>query len=181
MTSAWACKTKAESRLAGTAAKLRKAYEAWQELLGEGLSDECRPIQISGTDTSWCGNCPAAHLMLVPVSDRYSSATLFAMSAHRSAPYAHTLRGLPGTEWEPLNVHLQEVADLAEQYAAAWGSAGWGSVLGQCHDLGKASAAFQAKLRAANPQEAEDAGEQDQAASQRVDHSTFGARYKACF
>ena len=115
--------------------------------------------------------------MLVPVTDRYSSATLFAMSVHCSAPYAHTLRGLPETEWEPLNVHLQEVADLAERYAAALGSAGWGSVLGQCHDLGKASAAFQAKLHAANLQEAEDAGEQDQAASQRIDHSTFGARY----
>lgn len=121
-------------------------------------------------------------LTLSPVQRYYFpayvvSARLFVMSGHSRAPYAHTLRGFPETEWEPLDIHLREVADLAEQYAAALGSAEWGSVLGQCHDLGKASAAFQAKLRAANPQDADDASEQDQAATHRVDHSTFGARY----
>lgn len=66
---------------------------------------------------------------------------------------------------------------LAECYTAAFTTDGWGNALGRCHDLGKASAEFQAKLHAANAQESENAGERDQAASQRVNHSTFGARY----
>ncbi len=92
-------------------------------------------------------------------------------------PYAHTLSNRNETEWEPLSIHLTAVAKLAECYTAAFTTDGWGRALGLCHDLGKASADFQAKLHAANPQESEDAGEKDQAASRRVDHSTFGARY----
>ena len=91
--------------------------------------------------------------------------------------YAQTRADCDETEWELLSVHLTSVAEMAECYTSAFTAVGWGSVLGQCHDLGKASAEFQAKLHAANPREVDDAGEKDQAVSQRVDHSTFGARY----
>jgi CRISPR-associated endonuclease/helicase Cas3 len=93
--------------------------------------------------------------------------------------YAHTLDGRDETDWERLSAHLDAVALDAGQYAGAFGAAEWGGVLGQCHDLGKASAEFQAKLHAANPKDSEDAGVEEQAtaANHRVDHSTFGARY----
>lgn len=95
--------------------------------------------------------------------------------------YAHTLADHDESHWETLTDHLDDVAHHAEQYASPFGAAAWGNVLGRCHDLGKGSAKFQAKLHAANPKDAEDAGieEQASAANQRVDHSTFGARYVA--
>ena len=100
------------------------------------------------------------------------------MSMPATVKYAHTLPDCDESEWELLDVHLSEVAEAAEHHASAFASAGWGNVLGLCHDLGKASAEFQAKLHSAQPREAEDAGVEDSpAASKRVDHSTFGARY----
>lgn len=93
--------------------------------------------------------------------------------------YAHTLTGRGETEWELLDAHLGAVASVAERHASAFDAADWGGVLGRCHDLGKASAEFQAKLHAANPREAEDAGVEESAVVQRVDHSTYGARYVA--
>jgi CRISPR-associated endonuclease Cas3-HD len=47
---------------------------------------------------------------------------------------------------EPLDVHLQAVAELAEKFAGKFGAAEWGRVLGLWHDLGKYSAAFGAHL-----------------------------------
>lgn len=99
------------------------------------------------------------------------------MSVPIEFPYAHTLANCDETEWEPLHVHLTSVAEMTESYASVFTAAGWGSVLGQCHDLGKASAEFQAKLHTANAREAQDAGVEDTSAAHRVDHSTFGARY----
>jgi CRISPR-associated endonuclease/helicase Cas3 len=60
--------------------------------------------------------------------------------------YAHTNDG-PEDSWEPLEVHLRQVARLAAQFASAFGAAEWGRRAGLWHDLGKYSAAFQRKLR----------------------------------
>ncbi len=91
--------------------------------------------------------------------------------------YAHSLANRDETEWEPLDIHLTSVAEMAEHFTSIFTAAGWGIALGQCHDLGKASAEFQAKLRAANQRVAQDAGVEGFSIAQRVDHSTFGARY----
>lgn len=93
--------------------------------------------------------------------------------------YARTLADRDQADWELLETHLHAVARVAERYASAFDAAAWGNVLGHSHDLGKASAEFQAKLHAANPREAQDAGVEESAAVQRVDHSTYGARYVA--
>jgi CRISPR-associated endonuclease/helicase Cas3 len=57
--------------------------------------------------------------------------------------FAHTLPGSPQSEWEPLQAHLLAVAALAGEFADAFGSRGWGQLLGLWHDLGKFSVAFQ--------------------------------------
>ncbi len=86
--------------------------------------------------------------------------------------FAHSLAGRPPEDWEPLEVHLQAVADLAGEFADRFGATEWGRVLGLWHDLGKYSAAFQAYLRAAN---GIDAHLEQQPG--RVDHSTAGAKH----
>jgi CRISPR-associated endonuclease/helicase Cas3 len=91
--------------------------------------------------------------------------------------YAHTLPNNPHEQWEPLPKHLEEVAALCSSYAAAFHASDWGWIAGRCHDLGKASAEFQAYLHSSNP-DAKDAGEES-SSGKRVDHSTFGARYVA--
>jgi CRISPR-associated endonuclease/helicase Cas3 len=47
--------------------------------------------------------------------------------------YAHSLPGRPIEEWEPLEVHLQAVADLAARFADKFGAAEWGRVAGLWH------------------------------------------------
>ncbi len=88
--------------------------------------------------------------------------------------YAHTH---PDGEsaWEPLEVHLQEVAALAGQYAAAFGAGEWGRLAGQWHDLGKFSQAFQDYLRSAGGA-ADPHGEDSGGSAGRVDHSSAGAQ-----
>ena len=85
--------------------------------------------------------------------------------------YAHSLAERPETEWEPLARHLEAVSLSAASFAQEFGAASWGEVLGGCHDLGKASAAFQDYIR--HSKSAEDSGVERPG---RVDHSTFGAR-----
>lgn len=89
--------------------------------------------------------------------------------------YAHTLANEPPERWEPLEQHLENVAQLAGEFASAFGARPWGVALGRWHDLGKYSSAFQDYLRRSANQ---DAGEEDQVPG-RVDHSTFGAQYAA--
>ena len=89
--------------------------------------------------------------------------------------YAQTLPNTPPQRWEPLTKHLEEVAAACSSYAATFHASNWGWIVGRCHDLGKASAEFQAYLRSSNP-DAIDAGE-ELTSGERVDHSTFGARY----
>ena len=40
--------------------------------------------------------------------------------------FAHSLPGRPVEEWEPLEAHLQAVADLAGTFADKFGAAEWG-------------------------------------------------------
>jgi CRISPR-associated endonuclease/helicase Cas3 len=93
--------------------------------------------------------------------------------------YAHTLAGEPQEKWEPLQEHLDEVERLASCFSNFFGALEWGAILGRCHDLGKGSAAFQDYLIASSPIEAEQAGVENAAPRQKVNHSSFGARYVA--
>jgi CRISPR-associated endonuclease/helicase Cas3 len=74
--------------------------------------------------------------------------------------YAHT-NGESHDKWQLLASHLTNVADLAGEFAGAFNARANGRLLGLLHDLGKYSCAFQERL---------------QGSSQRVDHSTAGAK-----
>lgn len=88
--------------------------------------------------------------------------------------YAHTLPDRPPTDWEPLEVHLREVEELAGEFASPFNAAQWGEVLGRWHDLGKYALCFQQKLHDANGTEAHIEGERG-----RVNHSAAGAQHAA--
>lgn len=75
--------------------------------------------------------------------------------------YAHSSDSSDKTDWQPLAVHLEEVARLAEEFAAVFSAGDWGRFAGLLHDAGKATEAFQRRL---------------EGSPQRVDHSTFGAQ-----
>ena len=77
--------------------------------------------------------------------------------------YAHSRPGQAEATWESLRAHAAAVAGLAAGNAAAFGWERAGALLGQLHDIGKASAAFQAYVRAS-------------ATRSGPDHSTAGAR-----
>lgn len=66
--------------------------------------------------------------------------------------------------FQSLADHLQGTAGLAAAFAAAFGAEAWGRILGLYHDVGKASAACQRRIRENGP---------------RVDHSTAGAQQMA--
>jgi CRISPR-associated endonuclease/helicase Cas3 len=87
-----------------------------------------------------------------------------------SLPPPHAIK-----DWETLEKHLADVADLAGEFCDAFGAKEWGIALGRWHDLGKYSERFQQYLLAtADPDAAE-----DEQLPGRVDHSTFGARHAA--
>jgi CRISPR-associated endonuclease/helicase Cas3 len=73
--------------------------------------------------------------------------------------YAHTTND--GRPWEPVIMHLTRVAELAEAFTGAWGSAWEGRAAGMLHDLGKYGELFQDVLKGR---------------AHKVDHSTPGAR-----
>ena len=75
--------------------------------------------------------------------------------------YAHTLPDAATDEWEPLSDHLAAVADCTARLAAAFGAEELGHAAGALHDVGKASARFQAYLHGKGAS---------------VDHSTAGAQ-----
>lgn len=79
--------------------------------------------------------------------------------------FAHSLQGRPREEWEPLSVHLNEVAERARGFASAFGWDAAADVIGRLHDIGKASLAYQAYI--ASPPVNGVKG---------PDHSTAGAR-----
>ncbi|GHV26028.1 CRISPR-associated helicase/endonuclease Cas3 [Clostridia bacterium] len=66
--------------------------------------------------------------------------------------YAHTKMDeltrttLPECQWQTLDDHLQNVADMAKQFAGAFDAASLAEAAGLLHDVGKATDAFQARL-----------------------------------
>jgi CRISPR-associated endonuclease/helicase Cas3 len=68
------------------------------------------------------------------------------MTSDRIA-FAHSRENEPESSWEPLDVHLREVATLAARFAAAFDSAEWGRLAGLWHDLGKYRPEFQDRIR----------------------------------
>jgi CRISPR-associated endonuclease/helicase Cas3 len=75
--------------------------------------------------------------------------------------YAHSTDSTDKADWQLLEVHLRNVAGLAEGFAAVFGAGDWGRGAGLLHDAGKATRAFQSRL---------------EGSPERVDHKTFGAR-----
>ena len=75
--------------------------------------------------------------------------------------YAHSTESKDKSDWQTLSEHLHNVATLAEKFAAAFKAEQWGYCVGSLHDIGKACAAFAARL---------------EGKSIRVDHATFGAK-----
>lgn len=74
--------------------------------------------------------------------------------------FAHSIPNRAEEQWEPLSGHLNEVSRLAGRYGEAFGAGALCATAGLFHDLGKYSAAFQARLRGS---------------TMMVDHSTAGA------
>ncbi len=60
--------------------------------------------------------------------------------------YAHSKDGEPPSTWQPLGDHLENVANLAANFAAPFGGEEWARLAGLWHDLGKYHPDFQRKL-----------------------------------
>ncbi|MBN2266865.1 MAG: CRISPR-associated helicase Cas3' [Candidatus Babeliaceae bacterium] len=98
--------------------------------------------------------------------------------------FAHSKEGKPPSEWQPLDHHLKNVAELAKNYGEKVGMGNYGELLGLLHDFGKYSAEFQKYLSNAtkrndmdfNPDEDEDF-EDITGKKGKIDHSTAGAQY----
>lgn len=50
--------------------------------------------------------------------------------------YAHSLEGQPKEQWQPLDEHLRNVAELAAEFAKPFGGEDWAWIAGLWHDLG---------------------------------------------
>ena len=86
--------------------------------------------------------------------------------------YAHTAEDengnrLPEREWQPLAVHLRNVADLAEKFATPLGMVAEARIAGLLHDLGKYRVEFQSYLRG------------ERSSSVETQHAIFGAAWAA--
>lgn len=87
--------------------------------------------------------------------------------------YAHSLKDRPPSEWQKLEDHLRQVAELAAEFAGPFQSADWAWNAGWLHDLGKATNAFQAYLLQQN--DLDDSGyDADGSVS---NHASAGAAY----
>lgn len=85
--------------------------------------------------------------------------------------YAHSLEGKPSSEWQLLEEHLTNVAEMAKFFAESFGAEDWGYLAGLWHDLGKYSDEFQQKLYI----QSESNFHIEK--SKNVDHSTAGAQH----
>ncbi|MBU4128030.1 MAG: CRISPR-associated helicase Cas3', partial [Proteobacteria bacterium] len=85
---------------------------------------------------------------------------------------AHTVKAKPPSDWQPLEEHLRNVAEMTRLFADAFGAGDWGYLAGLWHDIGKYSDEFQQKL---SIQEGSDAHIETKPG--RVDHSTAGAKH----
>lgn len=50
---------------------------------------------------------------------------------------AHSKEGKPLSEWQPLDVHLKNVAELAKRFADSFSTGEWGYLARLWHDLAK--------------------------------------------
>jgi|AntAceMinimDraft_9_1070365.scaffolds.fasta_scaffold02031_2 CRISPR-associated endonuclease/helicase Cas3 len=84
--------------------------------------------------------------------------------------FAHSRENRPIDEWQLLEDHLENVAELSGRFAGEFGSAGWGYLAGLWHDIGKYSPSFQSMIGSTSDN-------LDNHASKigKVDHSTAGA------
>jgi CRISPR-associated endonuclease/helicase Cas3 len=89
-------------------------------------------------------------------------------------PLAH-VRQLPDGKWNEhfLDDHLPDVAQLAAEFAAAFGNEDWARQAGLWHDLGKFRVKFQQYIKSVSGYNAE--AHVEGGAPGRVDHSTTGA------
>ncbi len=92
--------------------------------------------------------------------------------------YAHTRDGTPPEEWQLLEDHLQNVAELARIFAGPFGAGDWAHLAGLWHDLGKYSDAFQRHLCSGADYHAEEAAGRTPATG-TVDHTSAGAQHAA--
>lgn len=51
--------------------------------------------------------------------------------------YAHSKDGCPPEEWQVLEEHLENVAEMARGFASVFNAGDWGYLAGLWHDLGK--------------------------------------------
>jgi CRISPR-associated endonuclease/helicase Cas3 len=84
--------------------------------------------------------------------------------------FAHSKLGAPKEQWHRLEEHLTHTAELAAEFASAWGAGDWGYLAGLWHDLGKYQAAFHARI-GNDP----DVSMENLPVPGRVDHATAGA------
>lgn len=82
--------------------------------------------------------------------------------------YAHSLKDQPQSQWQPLEEHLNAVAELAGDFAEDFGARRAGELLGRLHDLGKARQGFQNYLVKAS---------QGKGRRGEEPHAVYGARY----
>jgi len=85
--------------------------------------------------------------------------------------YAHTKKGSPQKEWHLLEDHLEGVGELASRFAEKFKASSWAREIGEKHDIGKYSEAFQNYIKACNQEE-----EEEVVRPKKVDHSTAGAQ-----
>lgn len=64
--------------------------------------------------------------------------------------FAHSLEGQSPKNWQLLEEHLQNVADIAAEFAKPFSGDQWARLAGLWHDLGKYAGAFQKKLYVEN-------------------------------
>ena len=92
--------------------------------------------------------------------------------------YAHSLKDHPEKDWQTLEEHSRNVADLAAKFAAPFGSSEAARLLGLVHDLGKATEEFQEYLAESNEGVCnDDDGDGASVHKHGPDHSTFGAQW----
>ncbi len=49
--------------------------------------------------------------------------------------YAHSLEGKPPSEWQPLEEHLKNVAEMSRLFGDSFDAGDWGYLAGLSHDV----------------------------------------------
>jgi CRISPR-associated endonuclease/helicase Cas3 len=85
--------------------------------------------------------------------------------------YAHSLQGRPIEEWQRIETHLKNVAQMAARFAEPFDAAAWAYPAGLWHDLGKYDLPYQVYIGAS--------GDENHRikTTGRHDHSTAGAKH----